>query len=117
MPVEESANMLLMMAAYIQATSDTEFAEAHWDWLTAWYEYLAENGLDPVEQIFTDDFTGPVARNAHLALKAVIAVGGFAQMADAAGKAEVAAAARRRYSEMAEQWRAMAWTGDHIVRV
>ena len=117
MPVEESANMLLMMAAYIQATSDTEFAEAHWDWLTAWYEYLAENGLDPVEQIFTDDFTGPVARNAHLALKAVIALGGFAQMADAAGKAEVAAAARRRYSEMAEQWRAMAWTGDHIVRV
>ena len=43
-------------------------------------EYLVENGLYPAMQLTTDDYMGPHANNTNLAIKAIVAIGGFAQL-------------------------------------
>jgi hypothetical protein len=51
MPVEESANMVILAYAYYQATNDTNYLRAHFRILTQWTEYLAVNCLYPADQL------------------------------------------------------------------
>lgn len=87
MPVEETANMLIMLAGLRR--SDAALADAlcapHGAMLETWATYLVDHGVDPVNQLNTDDFTGPLARNVNLSLKACIAVGAYAQMLERTG--------------------------------
>ena len=113
MPVEESGNMLLLTAALARADGHARFAEAHWPLLTRWAEYLRERGLDPENQLSTDDFAGHLAHNTNLSLKAILALGGYAMLADMTGKNDVAKSYRRLAVEMAARWTRMADDGDH----
>ena len=45
MEVEESANMVIMMSAYVRATNDKQFAEKHYNISKQWTQYLVDNGL------------------------------------------------------------------------
>lgn len=88
MPVEESANMLIMSAAYTNRLSATDagtFAQAHYSILKQWADYLADNALDPGFQNQTDDFTGFIAHSVNLALKGIVGIGAMSQIATAAG--------------------------------
>ncbi|MEC3978685.1 glutaminase domain-containing protein [Amycolatopsis sp. H20-H5] len=88
MPVEESANMLIMSAALVQRLSSSDsaaFAAAHYPILRQWAEYLVGNTLDPGYQNQTDDFTGFIAHSANLALKGIIGVGAMGVIASATG--------------------------------
>ncbi len=94
MPVEESANMLLMTAAVVQklsAAQASSFANAHYAILHQWAEYLVGNALDPGNQNQTDDFTGFIAHSVNLALKGIIAIGAMSLIATAAGNTADAA--------------------------
>jgi hypothetical protein len=51
MPVEESANMVILAYAYYQATNDTEYLKLHFTILTQWTQYLADHCLYPVDQV------------------------------------------------------------------
>jgi hypothetical protein len=51
MPVEESANMVILAYAYYQATNDTDYLRAHFRILTQWTEYLVANCLYPADQV------------------------------------------------------------------
>ncbi|WP_211265357.1 glutaminase domain-containing protein [Actinacidiphila oryziradicis] len=87
MPVEESADMLIMAAAVIQrlpAAQASAFATAHYTILRQWAEYLVANALDPGYQNQTDDFTGFIAHSANLALKGIIGIGAMNVVARAA---------------------------------
>ncbi len=93
MPVEESANMLIMIAALLQripAASATAFAQQHYTILKQWADYLVLNALDPANQNQTDDFTGPIAHSANLALKGQVAIGAMSVISSIAGSAYAA---------------------------
>jgi hypothetical protein len=113
MPVEESGNMILLVAALAKAEGDTKFAAQYWPLLSKWAAYLREKGMDPENQLSTDDFAGHLAHNTNLSLKAILALGAYAQLADALGKRETAVDFRREAVRMAAQWVRMADDGDH----
>lgn len=113
MPIEECGNMLIMAAAVCRSEQCADFSEKHWDLLTKWANYLIENGLDPNNQLCTDDFAGHLAHNANLSIKAIIGIGAYASICRMLGKTED----MDRYSdvakEMANQWAVMDVADDH----
>ncbi|MGH9735324.1 MAG: glutaminase domain-containing protein [Candidatus Acidiferrales bacterium] len=113
MPVEESGNMLLMIAGIAKAEGNADFAAQYWPLLSKWADYLKANGLDPGNQLCTDDFTGLLAHNSNLSLKAIVALGGYAMMARMLGKASVADDFERTAKDYAQKWLQLAADGDH----
>jgi hypothetical protein len=113
MPIEECGNMILMTAAAARASGSAAFAGRYWGLLTQWAAYLKDNGLDPENQLCTDDFTGHLAHNTNLSLKAINALGAYAMLCDMRGLTDTAAEYRKTAREMARQWPEMADDGDH----
>jgi len=113
MPVEESADMIILVAALYQAEGKTDYALKYWPLLTKWAEYLKAKGLDPENQLCTDDFTGHLAHNTNLSVKAILGLGSYAMLCDRVGKKEEAASYRHTAEEYARQWVKMADDGDH----
>jgi hypothetical protein len=113
MPVEESANMLIMMDALSRAQGNLHLAEEYWPVLTKWADYLLEDGLDPSNQLSTDDFAGHLAHNANLSIKAIEGINSYAQMASKLGKTDAATKYANAAKKMAVQWVDLAKDGDH----
>jgi hypothetical protein len=113
MPVEESGNMLLMAAGLAQARGDAGFARKYWPLLTKWAEYLNEKGLDPENQLCTDDFAGHLAHNANLSIKAILALAGYAKLAHMLGEEQTYGQYSQRAREFAARWVQLAADGDH----
>lgn len=115
MPVEECGNMLLMTAAATRYSGDSSFADQHWELLTRWAEYLREKGMDPENQLCTDDFAGHLAHNCNLSIKAILGVAAYGQLKEARGEAgeEWLEAARA----MAKSWIEEASNGDGTYRL
>ena len=114
MPVEESGNLLLLVAGLAKAEGNAQFAGQYWPELSKWAAYLREKGLDPENQLSTDDFAGHLAHNTNLSTKAISALAAYAGLARQLGKADVAAEYRRAAEEMVSKWVRMADDGDHF---
>ncbi|MEO2005305.1 MAG: DUF4965 domain-containing protein [Candidatus Poribacteria bacterium] len=113
MPVEESGNMILLVASIVQAEGSAAFADRYWPQLTEWAEYLADKGFDPEHQLCTDDFAGHLAHNVNLSVKAIMALGAYAQLCDARGETEAGGRYRALAEEFAARWVREADDGDH----
>ncbi len=113
MPVEESGDLLILADALAQVQGNTELAAKYWVLLTRWANYLRQAGLDPSNQLSTDDFAGHLAHNANLSIKAIDALGAYADLAKRLGHNDVATEYRTLAEGMAKQWPAMAEDGDH----
>lgn len=112
MPIEECGNMLIMATAVSLYEGNAEFAREHWALLTRWAAYLKEHGMDPANQLCTDDFAGHLAHNANLSIKAILGIGGYSILCSMLGETEgetYLALAK----EMAGNWVEMANAGDH----
>jgi len=112
MPVEESGNLLIMTAAMSREEGNWEFARKYWPQFTKWAEYLKDKGLDPSNQLSTDDFAGHLAHNSNLSIKAIEGLAAYASMAHGIGKPDVAAEYSRTAKEMAAKWQTMALDGE-----
>ena len=113
MPVEEAGNMITLTAAACHYSGKADYAAKHWETLTKWTEYLLQFGLDPENQLCTDDFAGHFAHNVNLSVKAILGVASYGYMAQMLGKKEVAEKYTSAAREMAAEWVKMASDGDH----
>jgi hypothetical protein len=113
MPVEESGNLLIVADAVSRAEGSTALAERFWPQLTQWAEYLKANGLDPENQLTTDDFAGHVAHNSNLSIKAITGLAAYADLAHLLKKESVAREYQSTAKAYAGKWITMAKEGDH----
>ena len=113
MPVEESGNMLILCDAIAKADGNPDFVAPWWPQLTQWAQFLEQYGLDPEDQLCTDDFMGHLAHNANLSIKAILALGAYGDLCQQRGDQEDA----RKYLDMArtdaQHWMKAADDGDH----
>jgi len=114
MPVEETGNMLILVAAIAKLDGNADFAGRYWPVLTKWAEYLRDKGFDPEKQLSTDDFAGHLAHNVNLSAKAIIALGAFAQLSSLRGAKDLAAEYHTLAERFADRWATEAEDGDHF---
>lgn len=115
MPVEESANMLLMVAALCRQDQNADFAKPFAPALAKWAAYLEREGLDPDNQLCTDDFTGHLAHNANLSIKAIVALAAYGEIAGMLGQPDTEKKHHALARQWAGQWLTMAKEGDHTL--
>lgn len=112
MPVEESGNMLLCVAALCKAKGSANYAEEHFDILEQWANYLTEYGFDPENQLCTDDFAGHLAHNCNLSVKAILGIAAWGMLLNMMNKEN-----GEKYLDIARnfagQWKALAYDGNH----
>ncbi len=113
MPVEESGNMLILVDAVARAEGNASLAEAYWPKLTQWAAFLKDHGLDPENQLTTDDFAGHVTHNANLSLKAIDALEAYADMARLLHKEAIARDYSKTAHDYAARWMELDREGDH----
>ncbi len=113
MPVEESGNMLLLADAVAHDDGNADFVKPWWPQLTQWAQFLKQYGLDPGNQLCTDDFMGHLAHNANLSIKAILALAAYGDLCRMRGDTDGAA----RYTALAHadarHWIHVADTGTH----
>jgi hypothetical protein len=114
MPVEESGNLLILMAAIAQIDGNAKFAERYWPKLEQWADYLLAKGFDPENQLCTDDFAGHLAHNVNLSAKAITALGAYAKLCETRGDRDQAQKYRKVAKEFAERWTKEAADGNHF---
>ncbi len=113
MPVEETGNLMILVDAISRTEHSTKLAERFWPLLTQWAGYLKVHGLDPENQLTTDDFAGHVAHNSNLSVKAIDALGAYADIAKLLHHEGEAKQYGALAKTMAGQWMTMAKEGDH----
>ncbi len=113
MPVEESGNLLIMMATLGHSEGNWEFAQRFMPQLKNWATYLEQKGLDPENQFSTDDFAGHLAHNTNLSIKAIEALGAFVQIARSVGDRELASRYEAVVRPLSAKWQQMGLDGDH----
>jgi Domain of unknown function (DUF4965)/Domain of unknown function (DUF5127)/Domain of unknown function (DUF1793)/Domain of unknown function (DUF4964) len=113
MPVEESANMILLCAAIARLEGNAGFSAPWWPQLTRWEAYLEKYGEDPQNQLCTDDFMGHLAHNANLSVKAILAVSAYGELCRMRGDDAGATRYKSLAREYARHWMRVASDGDH----
>ncbi|HTQ50023.1 MAG TPA: DUF4965 domain-containing protein [Candidatus Acidoferrales bacterium] len=114
MPVEESGNLLILMAAVAEMEGNAKFASLYWPQLEKWAGYLREKGFDPENQLCTDDFAGHLAHNVNLSAKAICALGAYAKLCAMRGDQAQADEYFKLARQFAQRWIAAADDGDHF---
>jgi len=106
--------MVILTAAIAKAEGNARYAKKHWKTLTTWADFLSREGFDPANQLCTDDFAGHLARNTNLSMKAIVALGGYVQLAEQLGEKAAAEKYKPIVKDMAAKWVNMASDGDHF---
>ena len=113
MPLEEAGNMITLATQICKLEGNTTYVDKYWDIITIWADYLVENGLHPANQLCTDDFAGHWAGNCNLAIKAIMGVAGYAELAKMKGLGDIYERYNAKAKEMAAAWEKETKVKDH----
>jgi hypothetical protein len=113
MPVEETGNMLILLAALAQIEGNADFCAKYWPVLERWADYLKDKGFDPENQLCTDDFAGHLAHNVNLSAKAICGLGAFARLCEMRGEKSKASEIMALAREFAGRWIKESDEGGH----
>lgn len=113
MPVEESGNMLIMCDAIAQSEGNAKFLTPWWPQLTQWAQYLEKYGLDPEDQLCTDDFMGHLAHNANLSVKAILGLAAYGDLCRIRGDAQTFLKYQKLAKDDGAHWMKVADAGGH----
>ena len=113
MPVEESGNMLLLVDAVAHDDGNADFVKPWWPQITQWAQFLKQYGLDPGDQLCTDDFMGHLAHNANLSIKAILALAAYGDLCRMRGDTADAAHYTALAHSDALHWMHVADAGSH----
>lgn len=105
MPVEESGNMLIMVAAALAADNDVKFVKKNYSALKKWVKYLVKYGLVPGDQLCTDDFSGHLDKNVNLSVKSIVGIRAYAYICERLGKADEASRYLDIAADYAKKWK------------
>jgi len=117
MPMEESANMLIMLAGIAQQQSNkVDWLKPYWPALQTWAEYLNSSLPDPGNQLCTDDFEGASPHNVNLALKGTLGLASYSLLLKYNGQSDAAAQFMSYAENFAQDWLKMGVdkSGDHF---
>ena len=91
MPVETSADMIIMIDAIAKEEGSSEFADRYWSLITTWANYLKPLAATSGSQLTTNDFLGNINDSTNLSVKSIVALGAYAQLCTLHGDATDAA--------------------------
>lgn len=119
MPVEQSASMVVMAAAYAQrapAGAAKNFLSAHYPTLKKWSDYLVAQLPDPAPEEPAGGLTGPIAHSVDLALKGILGVAAMGLIAANLGNKAEATHYDRLSKQFMAYWRKHAEdpSGKHL---
>jgi hypothetical protein len=113
MPVEESGNMLIMSAALAKIQGNSNFANQYWPLLSRWAKYLREKGMDPENQLATNDMSGHLPHNTDLSIKAILGIAAYGKLCEMTKRSDEAKSYLATAREYANKWASMADDGNH----
>lgn len=121
MPVEESGNLLIMLAAIAKKqgwdAASVAYLAPYLPILNGYADYIIESLPDPGDQLCTDDFEGPSPHNSNLAAKGIVALEAWAQVLGLIdGQSDAAALYSSKATEFYGDWLELAidGSGDHF---
>ena len=114
MPVEETANLIILTTALAEQEGNADFAAKYWPVLAKWADYLQAKGFDPERQLCTDDFAGHLAHNVNLSAKAIVALGAYGRLCALHGQADVGQQYNALARQFAARWVKEADDSDHF---
>ncbi|HLJ53944.1 MAG TPA: DUF1793 domain-containing protein, partial [Chthonomonadaceae bacterium] len=106
-------NMLILCDAVCQTDGNADFVSKWWPKLTQWAEYLEKYGLDPEEQLCTDDFMGHLAHNANLSVKAILGLAAYGDLCRMRGDTATADRYAKEARTDAAHWIQVTEDGGH----
>lgn len=113
MPVEECGNAIICVYALCRYKNDYSYGKKHLALLRGWADYLISCGVDPENQLCTDDFAGHLAHNCNLSAKAIMGLVAFGKLLEALDMTDDAKSYYKTADEFAAKWKEMAYNGDH----
>ena len=105
--------MLILVDAIAKIENSPEFANQWWTQLTQWANFLKPYAVDPGNQLTTDDFLGTIDHSANLAVKAIEALGAYAQLAQMRGDTATASSFTSTAQSDVTHWMSVTSAGDH----
>ncbi|KAJ5205166.1 hypothetical protein N7472_001614 [Penicillium cf. griseofulvum] len=79
MPIEECGNLLVLAAAYVRATGDTDWTSQYMEGFKKYADYLIDNSVDITNQVSSNDAPGPLTNETNLAIKAAVGLKAFGE--------------------------------------
>lgn len=116
MPVEASADMLIMTFSYSQRTGDLSLINTYYELLNQWATYLGQNTLIPTKQEQAETWATPSAKMTNLAVKGIIALAAMSEMAKLANRSDDMTQYSTTTKSYIAQWKTMALSnnGQHL---